>query len=178
MASVTGNNKAVLKENLRTKAKEIRKNLPLEEISQNLVNSIRQDDYFKNAKNILLYYPLKYEINLLALMTLEKNFYLPRVSGENLEICPYKTGDTLIKSSYNILEPTSEPVNAKILDLAFIPALMIDKSGYRLGYGCGYYDRFLKKISIMTACAIPKELLVDELPIEKFDVKTNKIFSA
>jgi len=162
--------------NLRKKAKAIRKNLPLEEKSKQLANLIKGSVYFKSAENIMLYYPTEYEINLLSLIYSGKNFYLPRVNGEDLEVCPYKSGDKLQKSAFNILEPLTNAVSSDVLDLIIVPALMCDKAGYRLGYGGGYYDRFLKGVNAKTICAIPQELYVETLPAQDFDIKTDAVF--
>lgn len=162
--------------NLRKHAKEIRKNLPLEVISENLANLIKKSDVFKSSENVMLFYPTKYEINLLSLICENKNFYLPRVNCETLEVCKYDIGDKLQKSALNILEPCFESVNSEILDLIIVPALMVDKKGYRLGYGGGFYDRFLADIKAKKICAIPKELYVESLPIEKYDVAVDEVF--
>lgn len=143
----------------------------MEEISVLLTEKVRQREEYKSAKNIMLFYPTKYEVNLLGLLSDEKKFYFPRVAGNDLQVCPYEPGEKLKKSGFNISEPCSEPVNSKMLDLIIVPALMVDKHGYRLGYGGGFYDRFLSSNNgIVTLCAIPKSLYVDELPHEKFDI--------
>ena len=162
--------------NLRKIAKEIRKTLPLAQKSEVLAEMIRQSNIFQSAKNVMLYYPAKYEINLLSLICKDKNFYLPRVNCENIEVCKYDIGDRVQKSALNILEPCSESVDKKNLDLVIVPALMCDKKGYRLGYGGGFYDRFLSDLNVKTICAIPKELYIEKLPAENFDVKIDKIF--
>lgn len=167
------------KTDLRIFAKELRKNLPLQDISQKLANKIKEDKIFQNARNIMFYYPTKYEINLLELLETNKNFYLPRVNGQNLEVCPYKKNDELRQSSeLCIYEPICSNVNSDILDLIIVPALMADTKGYRLGYGCGFYDRFLTNVKCKTISAIPKELLVDKLPTDDFDIAVDKIITA
>ena len=126
----------------------------------------------------MLFYPKKYEIDLLSLLDDNKNFYLPRVCGDFLEVCPYKCGDLLNISSFNIKEPCSNSVLPDILDLVFVPALMADNFGYRLGYGGGFYDRFLKKYPyINTILPISSKLIVDELPHDIYDCKVKTIIS-
>ncbi len=164
---------------LRANAKEIRKNLNMDGVSKQLVTKLRNHSFYKNAVNILLFYPLKNEVNLLSLLEDNKSFYFPRVSGNDLLVCPYNKGDKLEKSSFNVLEPCSSPVNPKILDLIIVPALLVDRSGYRLGYGGGFYDRFLAEYSTdkNTICLMPKQLIVDKLPVEKFDIPVKEIIS-
>ena len=164
------------KSDLRKKAKCIRKSLSIAEKSTIAIKKIRENTLYIPAKNVLIYYPLRYELNLLALLDDEKNFYLPRVCGENLQICPFKKGDKLVTSSFNICEPCSNSINPRNLDLVVVPALMADKSGFRLGYGGGFYDRFLvKNNTVKTILPIAKELIVEELPHEGFDIKIDEI---
>ena len=164
---------------LRINAKNTRKSLSICEISANLVKQIRQNKLYKNAKNVMLFYPTKDEIDLRGLLEDDKDFYFPRVDGEDLLVCPYCIGEKLEKSKFNILEPCSSPVGVNVLDLVIVPALMVDKQGFRLGYGGGFYDRFLPLLSenCKTICAISSELIVDELPREEFDVPVDIIIS-
>lgn len=165
------------KTDLRIKAKTIRKNLRICEISEKLVELIRHNEFYAAAKNIMLYYPTDSEIDLRSLLDDDKCFYFPRVNGDELQVCSYCKGERLEKSKFNILEPCSKPVEYEILDLVIVPALMADKQGYRLGYGGGFYDRFLPLLSenCKTICAMPKELIVNKLPIEEFDVPVNEV---
>ena len=164
------------KSDLRKKAKCIRKSLSIAEKSKSAIEKIRENTFYIPAKNVLIYYPLRYELNLLALLDDEKNFYLPRVCGENLKICPFKKGDKLVASSFNICEPFSNSINPRNLDLVVVPALMADKSGFRLGYGGGFYDRFLvENNAVKTILPIAKELIDEELPHEEFDIKIDEI---
>ena len=81
-------------------------------------------------------------------------------------------GDELEISEFNIKEPCSLPVNPLCLDLVIVPALAVDKNNYRLGYGGGFYDRFLAKYpGLTTVVAIAKELVFDKIPVQNFDVK-------
>lgn len=164
---------------LRIKAKSIRKDLDISKISSLAVFKIRDVEVYKSAKNVLIFYPMRYEIDLLALLDDDKNFYLPKVCGEKLFICPFQKGDKLQKSAcFNVNEPCTDPEDADILDLIIVPALMVDKYGNRLGYGGGFYDRFLDENPfIKTLVPIPKELFVDNLPIENFDKKIDIVIS-
>ena len=163
---------------LRVKAKLIRKELDIPNISLHIINLIRENELYKKAQNVMLFYPKKYEIDLLSLLDDNKNFYLPRVRGDFLEVCPFSRGDLLSVSGFNVKEPCSEAVSPSILDLVFVPALMVDKFGYRLGYGGGFYDRFLKKYPyINTILPISSKLIVEELPHDIYDCKVKNILS-
>lgn len=153
--------------------------MDISKISSLAIFKIRGTDVYKSAKNVLLFYPMRYEINLLDLLDDDKNFYLPKVCGQKLFICPFKKGDKLEKSAcFNVNEPCTAPVDTNILDLIIVPALMVDKYGNRLGYGGGFYDRFLSDNPLIkTITPIPKELFVEELPIESLDKKIEYIIT-
>ncbi len=162
------------KTDYRIYAKEIRKKLNIKLLSSKLVSKVRQEAHYISAKHVMIYYPTKYEIDLRELLNDNKNFYLPKVSGNELLTCPYS--DKLEKSQFSIMEPCSKPVNPQILDLVIVPALMADNKGYRLGYGGGFYDRFLPMCTnAFKLCVLPQELIIKSLPHEPFDVKLDKI---
>ena len=70
----------------------------------------------------------------------------------------------VIENCYKIPESMSEPVSPENLDLIIIPALCVDKNGYRIGYGKGYYDKFLKDNSTaLRAVLVYNDLFVDDV---------------
>ena len=75
-----------------------------------------------------------------ALIKAGKEVYLPRVEGDDIVPVPY--GPT-IKGAFGIGEPVGQAYNGEI-DITVIPLLAVNESGYRIGYGKGFYDRFLK----------------------------------
>lgn len=157
------------KTELRKTAKELRKNLDIKAISHKICEKIRALEEFKNAQNVMIFYPLKDEIDLLELLEEEKNFFLPRMTGLNLNVCPYKKGDKLEVKQFGVKEPKTYPVAPKLIDLIIVPALMVDSKNYRLGYGKGFYDRLITKTNAKTVVGLPKELFIEELPTEAHD---------
>lgn len=154
---------------LRKFAKKLRTTLDIKSISHSICDEIRKLEEFKNAKNVMIFYPLKDEVDLLELLEDDKNFFLPRMSGLNLNVCPYKKGDKLEVKQFGVKEPKTHPVSPKIIDLMIVPALLIDSKNYRLGYGKGYYDRLITKTNAKTLVCLPKALFIEELPIETHD---------
>lgn len=165
---------------IRKKHLEIRKNLDCESASRKIVSKISELSLFRDSDNILIYYPLKYEINLLELVKnfQDKKFYFPKVFEGEILVCPYD--GSFKKGAFNILEPCSSPVlNLSVINLAFVPALAVDKNLYRVGYGGGYYDRLLSEKEFRAKTIVPlyRELLVEKIETEKFDLPVDYVIT-
>lgn len=164
------------KEQIRQEARKKRKNMP--DVSCKIVEIIKKESVYQNAKNIMIYYPIQNEINLLSLCNDSRSFFLPKIIDNKIFVCPYNT--PLKKGKFNIPEPDSDPItDLGILDLIFIPALAADKKGFRIGYGCGYYDRFLEHISDQTKkiVTVYNDLLYESLPFDQHDQKADYILT-
>lgn len=165
------------KHDLRQKAKKIRTSLDMEDISRRIVANIRNTGIYKQAEHVMLFYPLKNEVNLLDLLRDDKTFYLPRVNGEDLDCCKYTLGDELVLSEFNVFEPVSDSISKSIIDLVFVPALCVDKNCNRLGYGKGYYDRFLSDYEGCSIIIIPEELVFSKIGTDEHDVSCSIIIT-
>ena len=166
------------KQQLRKWAKKERKKFDMETLSMKLVEKLKETTEYKKAKNIMIYYPKLDEINLLSLLDdKSKNFYLPKIQGDDLLCCPYKKGDELCLSCFNTKEPTSEAIKKTFIDLVIVPALAVDKNGYRLGYGGGFYDKFLEDADVFKMVCIQKELVLGTVYPEEHDIKIDKTMS-
>ena len=169
----------MLKQQLRIWAKEERKKLNLPILNKTFVKKIRDLKEYQEAQNVMLFYPLKYEFNLLALLQDgDKNFYLPRIKDKDLLCCSYKIGESLCNSCFNTKEPLTPPVHKGILDFIIVPALAVDKNNYRLGYGGGFYDRFLCDINCTKVVCVAENLFVETVFPEKHDIVLDKIIIA
>lgn len=85
-----------------------------------------------------------------------------------------------VKTGYvGILEPDTnitEKLRKDAIDLLIVPGRVFNKEGYRIGFGGGYYDRFLKDFNNNTVSLLWQEQLVDNLPVESFDIPVNHLF--
>ena len=98
------------KPQLRKWAKIKRSELDMDSLSLILAEKLKQTEEYKNANNIMIFYPLKDEVNLLSLLDDEtKTFYLPKIDGDNLLCCKYKKGEPLCESSFHTMEPITTP---------------------------------------------------------------------
>lgn len=103
----------------------------------------------KGFKNILLFYPLNYEANILPLLKSlkkqkNKKIFLPSIRGLNFKMLPFTL--PLRQNEYKIWEPKFSYLYLEKIDLAIIPALGIDSSFKRIGMGKGMYDRKFSEI--------------------------------
>ena len=141
---------------------------------------------YRFADTILLYSPLKNEIDTLpiALDALEKGKKIayPRCIEGNEMVYHYITSpNQLASGKYGIFEPSPElplfsPSDEGIA-LCVLPAIVYDKRGFRLGYGKGYYDRFLSSFKGTKAGLIYSDFIVDKIPVGRFDLCSDVIIT-
>lgn len=164
---------------LRQKAKDIRKRLNTEVVSTAIANNIAKWDKYQNSHTIMLFYPIGSEINLLKLLDDNtKRFVFPVVDGNNMHPVFYTKEKGFKTGAFNIKEPIGNTVDMNDIDLILMPALAADEKGYRLGYGKGYYDRFLNNTTnAATAIPISEHLIFNSIPKEEHDKKADYIIT-
>ena len=139
----------------------------------------------KKSLKIALYYPSNFELNVLKLLDLKyflnQMILLPVTEKKDLmNFYQWKKNDVMTVNEFGILEPIK--TEAKIPDVILVPLLAFDKDKFRLGYGKGYYDRYLNKYikqykDIMTVGVAFSFQKHNKLPINKNDVKLNFILT-
>lgn len=173
------------KEDFRFKYKSKRANV-LDEDLDNLSiaianNSLKLPIWGFLNYHIFLPIPNKKEIQTEFLLHIlqgkDKNIIVPKVVKGNPELVHYLLQDhTVLKpSSYGVPEPISGiEIQPSQIDVVFIPLLAYDQKGNRLGYGKGFYDRFLEKCNSKTLF-IGLSLFdpEDSIPYENTDVPLN-----
>ena len=167
-----------MKNDIRKYAKACRMKLDIKALSRKIHANLFSLDEWKKVKNIFTYYSVDSEVNTTDLFIQDKNWYIPRISGKELLVCPYKE-NMLELNKYNIPESTLEEVSADTIDMIIIPALAADKNGYRIGYGGGYYDRFIPKLKndALKVVFVYSDLLYNELPHDHFDQKCDIVIT-
>ena len=127
------------------------------------------------ADTLLLYYPLKDEIDIKPLYSLDKRIFLPVI--ENNEMLFRRYDGDLKKGKFGIMEPTGEYYTIGSNDLMIVPAVAYDRDGYRLGRGKGFYDRFLADKKIKTIGVVSKLRIVSDVFREPNDIKVDFIIT-
>lgn len=114
---------------------------------------------------------------LFARVTVDgKRLILPRVEATG--IVPVDSDSPLIASKFGVQEPSGPALDVDEIDFVIVPGLAFTKAGDRLGYGQGYYDRFLPRLSAPSVGVCFTDQLVDEMPLADHDVRVDMVISA
>lgn len=134
-----------------------------------ITGKLLQLDCVKNAASIMAYYSFMNEPNLMAFMhrcmDMGKRVALPYVAGKGEMIAVAYEYDSVMKSNvYGIPEPVlTNDTDIEQPDLVIVPGIAFDESLHRIGFGGGYYDRFLdgsaaKKIGVCFDYQVVKDI--------------------
>ena len=169
------------KDGLRAYARSVRESLGQEEIRRRsavIGRLIASSDGYAEAAEILCYAPLEGEIDLLGLMEQAlaegKRLFLPKVLDRQgrMAFGPVDFLRDLVPGPFGLLEPEHAEENCfSASALAVVPALVIGRDLYRIGYGKGYYDRFLRTFEGRTVGVVLKQCLLDSVPHGETDVR-------
>lgn len=157
------------KKELRKYAIELRKSLTYNKdlLEEDLLKLV------KDYKTIAIYNPLPYEIDVTFLKKYDFNLCYPHTFGYDMEF--YMNPSKFSEGRFHVLEPLDGTlVDKKDIDIMIVPALVINSRNYRIGYGKGYYDKYLNNTNIKTIGICYKELFLDFLE-ENNDVKLGEI---
>lgn len=171
---------------LRKKHKNIRLNIPREKSlkkSEKIANNLFSLSEYKNAENIMVYFSANGEVLTDEIIERAKKdgkrLFAPVVCDNfEMEAVEFKDNGDLSVGSYNITEPKGDKkISPEGLDLIIVPGVVFGKNMHRLGYGRGYYDRFLKKIgknTIKAGISFSENIILNVTPGE-FDVPLDMI---
>lgn len=162
------------KKAFRTEILEKRKNMSQEELekkSSSIAKALFSTDFYRNSKHVMIYVDFRNEVRTEEIIKTAlkegKSVVIPISVMESKQLILSKLFDydkELETGTYGILEPKSEfirEVVPELIDLILVPGVAFDKRGYRIGYGGGYYDRFLSNIQK----SVPKIALAFDLQI-------------
>ena len=131
---------------------------------------------FQSAQTVLCYLAAKGEAETRGIIDVclqsGKRVALPRCYDDaQMEFLPVKSvADATEVSRLGIAEPPhGRPVDPGTAALCIVPALAFDRSGFRLGYGMGYYDRYLKRFSGVSVGLCFEDCLRDTIPTNQND---------
>ena len=166
------------KKDIRKRILEVRSRMSENERwakSHIICKTVTTHPFFLAAKNIYCYLPVKGEVDTREIVQvaweLGKNVAAPRILGDEMEFFYFQSYEELEVDKYNI--PAPKPGNAAVTEasaLVIVPGAVFDKQRHRIGYGKGYYDRFLARHTNCNTIAIGFDLQVlEHIPCEAHD---------
>lgn len=142
---------------------------------------------YKSASAIGVYFPFNSEVMTQAIIERSlgrKKIGLPRIVGNQIkfyEIASFDWLDELSVNKYGIKEPIMFNDISESISLLIIPGTVFDSEGYRIGYGKGYYDRFISRMNQLEkppftiGLAFEVQIFDGSLPYTKLDERMNMI---
>lgn len=165
------------KESLRSRLLETRDNTShdlLKIASGNIQKKLKKIYAFKDAQKIGAYYPIGSEIFtqdiIQELLSEDKEVFLPKVIGDHMEFRKITRFSSLERGSFDIMEPKEDCPTDNNLDVILVPTVGIDSTGVRLGYGHGFYDKFLAENKVTTISLTLEKQIIKKIPKSEHDI--------
>lgn len=152
----------------------------VEKDSALIIAQIEQMSVFREAKTVMIYYPIHNEVDLRPLLSKysgEKTFLLPVTHRRGrMEVRSYDGEEMMRKGRFGIPEPQTATYRGSI-DLILVPGVVFDRHCHRIGRGGGYYDRFLRKHrqSCKVGVCYSFQLQREDIPHTWLDIQMNRV---
>jgi len=150
-------------------------------VSQQIHKKLRKSKIFKDANKIGAYYPIGSEVLtqdiLQEILSSGRELFLPKVIEDEIEFRKITDFSCLEKGNFDIMEPKDDCPADNNLDLLLLPTVGISQDGVRLGYGHGFYDKFLSKNQIETVSLIFEKQVIKKIPYSDHDIIMNWILT-
>ncbi len=183
-------------DSISSQKKELRKKLLLvrnstskeawEEKSERIMNHVLGLREYMQANVIHTFVSMndRNEVNthslIMKMLEQGKEIVIPKIEFEKDELLHSKleSFSDLVTNKWGVLETKHfNPVPVQSIELVLVPLIAVDKQGNRLGYGKGFYDRFLKGVSIPCIGLVFEDYVLDSIPFDSFDQKLNGFIS-
>lgn len=146
------------------------------EASERICRHVAKSDAWQKADTVFAYCPVGEEVDLTALWECAlgqgRRIAFPRCVNGEMVFLQVQSLSELVPDAYGIPAPKAfaQEVLPTLDTLCIVPALSVDEKGYRMGYGGGYYDRFLAKHeTLFTLCAVYAQMQVGDVCREECD---------
>ena len=175
------------KATLRREIREKKRAMPQEEIvsrSEKLAEKLFATKGYQQAKTIYGYLPFNQEVRTVPILEQAlrdgKRVAVPKVYGDTMKFLYVEEFTRVAPSDFGVPEPIADtPVADDPTALVLMPGLAFTKAGERMGYGGGYYDRFLAQEQAHPTVALCFEFqIVESLPTEAFDIPVDMVLWA
>ncbi|HYE84439.1 MAG TPA: 5-formyltetrahydrofolate cyclo-ligase [Clostridia bacterium] len=180
-----------MKEAIRKQILEIRNKLSDDEVyhfSQSIFSHLKENSFFNTSAHVMIYLDFKHEVKTDPIIDYclmhNKKVYIPVCIPETHELCISRITSLkeLKEGHFGIREPRAEYIrlsDSSLIDLVLVPGVAFDNSGNRIGFGAGYYDRFMKRLqpdAVKAALAYSFQI-VDHVPSDEFDIAADYVIT-
>lgn len=148
--------------------------------SSSICTHILESHFYQSADTILAYMPIRNEVDIRGILEQslkdKKALYLPKVHGKEMRFYQVKDLQMLHPGAYGILEPEEILPLDVPKGLMLVPGVAFSKNGFRIGYGGGFYDRYLcEKNQIVTVGVCYEQQICSQLTPEVFDQPVDEL---
>ncbi|MDO4996223.1 MAG: 5-formyltetrahydrofolate cyclo-ligase [Bacilli bacterium] len=147
----------------------------------NIYNKIINLKIYKESKVIALYNSMSTEVDTKKLieysLNKQKIVLLPKVINNKMIFVRINNNTKYIKSNFGVEEPINVKAYNSKIDLMLVPLVVFDETCNRIGYGKGYYDRYLNNKNINTIGIAYEEQKYSIIPQEEHDIKLDQIIT-
>jgi len=181
-----------LKKEIRKKILSLKDGLSTKIIKNHstaIFDQLNKTEFYTEAHNVMLYVSFGSEVMTKPiiddLLSRGKRVFIPVTVPKTKalivsELKSYE--DDLVVGHFGVMEPKEEalrPVEPSILDLVIVPGVAFDRNGYRIGYGGGYYDRFIPRLpQKTTTVSLAFDMqLIEKIPTSEYDMAVEYIIT-
>lgn len=174
------------KKALRSRIRMQKQAMSPEEIvlrSRHLCAMVQETDAYQQSKTIYGYLPFNQEVDLSPLLETAlaegKQVALPKCCGKDMRFVLVAGLTQVRRTPFGVPEPVADsPIASDKTGLVIVPGLLFDRRGYRIGYGGGYYDRFLGQEPDHPTIGLCYDFqLTDRLEPDAHDIPVDLVFS-
>ncbi|WP_420545836.1 5-formyltetrahydrofolate cyclo-ligase [Nitrosopumilus sp.] len=149
--------------------------------SEKIQKKLKKIKEFRDAQKIGAYYSIGNEVQtneiIQEMLSSGKEVFLPKTIGQEMEFRKIKDFASLEKGNFDIMEPKDNCEKDNELDMLLVPTVGISVDGVRLGYGHGFYDKFLAQHKTVTVSLVMEKQIVKKIPRSEHDVPIDWIVS-
>lgn len=176
-------NKKELRQNVIVSLKKLYQQHELKQSKEaQLYAALFASKQWLDAEHIGLTYSMPIEVNTVPIIERawdeKKKVYLPSSHPKGvMYFHPYNQKTSLKKSKFGVLEPETHVIIEKnVLDFIVVPGVIYRKDGYRIGFGGGYYDRYLADFNGKTSSLVFSEQVNESWEPDSYDIAVQKLF--
>ncbi len=149
--------------------------------SKIICDKLLKDPDYKKSKTIMFYISKGNEVHtneLIEKSLKTKKVIVPKIIKDGLICCEINSLSNMSQNCFGIMEPKDEiACDISSIDLIIVPGIAFDKSGHRIGFGKGYYDKLLKNAKCKKIALAYDFQILEKIPADEWDEKIDKIIT-